>query len=437
MTSDAAEKYFEQERTEADRYLSKKKTTIDLLFDYEEERERIKRERESWSVQELMDNTREFQDKKKVLMDSLEIIRELKNEGLASAEAFLTDNRDEVTIKEIAASMKKPLEDEMSSFRKKTYDYLKRLQNRIDKIGTPAKKEDFDNILAQFRLMISQIPQGGIPAGPPPAVDMSRADALQKARQQFDKGDRAGSTRTLLRGGFQPMQIEGIFEDWARTPARPTGATAGPSLEELRKMMREEMQATAGPSLEELRKMMRKEMQGIVTARPMEEYEPEWIEDPNNPDCWDRYTLGKGMKEIAAKKISATRGIPLSEVEEMIADRRISNSELADVMDEITPEEVKSMLINTNKVRIIQRSPEYEVRLMSLPFSWGNGIYFTLSPEGRRKSGWSLWERLDTICKVVEENMRTGSWTYQSLREAGISRSWVHSCIREVRKESK
>jgi len=417
LTSESFARFEEEERRYNEQYASRKKTVRDIIIDYQDERDEIERNREMWSADELVEKTKEFQKKKKLLMDSLDFIRELKDEGWSSADVFLADNATEVIIKEVAASMKKPLEDEMSSFRKKTYDYLKRLEKRIDKMGTPSKKEDFEELLAQMKLLLSNIPAGAAAAAevaPEPSPD--KAEALKKARAEFDRGNRPLASRTLLRAGFPAQGIFSLFEDWARTPARPAG---GPSFD-----------------VDEMRRVLREEVAQVIRQPSVEEYEVEWIQDPKNPDCWDRYTLGKGMKELAAKKISALRNLPLDQVEKMIREGAITNSEVVDIMNSIDPADVKSMLVDAGKVTILRRSSEFENRLMSLPFQWGKGVYFALSSEGRRNSGWASWERLDSLCRVVEENVRTGSWSYQMIREAGIPRSWINSCIREVRRES-
>jgi len=362
----------------------------------------------------VMEKTKNINEIKSVLLVDTPIIKELSEQGYEYATNFLNDNLREVIIRDVTENFRSTIKFQTDEVRKGLQAEMGKVRRAAEKAGDTVTR---DEMRAMFNELMASIRVGAPSVAPEPTVEavpeakISRPQALSEARAEFDKGNRPAATRKLLQGGFTAFQIEAIFETFLRT--------VGPS---------------GGASVRDIREAIRDEMRRGVGAGPSPEYDVMWIRNPAEPMCWDNYTLGMAIKSEAEKKLSVQKGIPISEVQRMVVSGEINSQDWLDAMNSISPEEMEENLIRTGKVTIIPRSPEFERRLMAMPFAWGNGQFFKLSPEGRVHSGHASWAKLNTICKVVEENVRTGEWSSQSMREAGIPQRFVNECVRLVRR---
>lgn len=414
MTSEKYEKEKMDEEQDRERIIARKKTLRDLLFDYSAEKEDLEFHKDEYSQQELDEKTKEFREKKAMLLKQLDIVKELQDEGYDYARQYLQDNSQEVIVQEVSKQIFPPLKAEVDDIRKKLNAEIQKVRRATEKIPTESTaKQDMDRVLAELARLVSLTT--GKAVEPQIEAGVKDYSKIPDARAAFLRGDRPAAARILVKAGFSQPEQEPLFSSWVTE--RPAGRGAAVDIDAIRQAMRQEME------------------RGARAAEPTE-YEVEWIHDENNPECWDRYTLANGMRELARKKLAAQRGMPLEKIDEMIGTGELPQSELDRTVSEITSEEVFEMLVKPGRVTIIRRNPEFEARLMQMPFAWGNGYFFKLSPEGRRNAGFSSWKRLDSLCKVVEESVRQGDWTFQMVREAGIPRSFITACIREVRRES-
>ena len=401
-----------------ERYESGRNTFGKLLDEWYIRKSDLEADRATMTPGEVAEASKWLSEAVDGILKQGDMLTDLSRGGHEAAQAF----RKEYAFEIMQRTMAKELGDRVDSV---SDDIKKRLKLETEKIRkvaekiTPAQTGDLARILeelAQLRMQMSGMVPGGVPVEVEPSPD--RFEALKKARRQYADGKIADAMRTLQKAGFTALQTEAFREEWSRIPPG------------------EAKEAGAKFDSGEFRRIIREEMERGVREASIEDYDVEWIQDPNNPDCWDLHTLSEGMRELAVKKLAAERGIGVVDLESMIADGRIPRVEFEEFVNRITPEEIIEMLVKPGRVNIIKRNYDFEGRLMGLPFHWGNGRYFQLSPEGRRHSGHASWIRLDTVCKVVEERMREGDWTYQLIRQAEIPRRFINQCIREVRKES-
>jgi hypothetical protein len=416
MTSEQYTKSKEQEEADVERVYAEKKTLRDLLFDYGAEKEELDFHSAEFSREELDAKTKEFREKKQTILRQLDLVKELSDEGYDYANMFMKDNEREVVIKEVSERVEKPIMATVSDIEKRFNAELAKLRKATATIPTGAtNKEETDRLISEFNRIASVLTGKEVI----PQVQMGYQDysVVPEARKAFLAGDRPKAARILSKGGFGQNSQESLYSTWVTE--RPSAGVGG-----------------AGFDVATMRRTIREEFENISRAASVSDYEVEWVQSPDDPECWDRYTLSIGVRELARKKLSAQKGISLESIDKMIEEGTLDKTELDRIASEITSDEVEEMLVKTGRVTIIKRNLEFEMRLMTLPFAWGNGYFFKLSPEGRRNSGWSSWKNLDTLCKVVEKSVREGDWSFQAIREAGVPRSFVNQCIREVRRES-
>jgi hypothetical protein len=430
QTPERVQKLEEAERLERERMESRKKTTRELLLDYEIDKEDANRLRDEVTAgqpgaqEKLTELNQKIKSQTDTLLRDIAVIKELSNEGYDPATAFLQAHMREVIVDEVGRDLRDTTKYEIEEMRKKMKSELDRVRKAVDKIESTVTKDEMREYMAAVTYAIGQIP--GVPAievPEAPEAKIPRYQALEEARALWAKGQSTQAVHKLRQGGFGALEIQGLREEWARYP--PTGVPGG------------------GVSADEMRRVMREEMERQAAAGPVvpEDYDVEWLQNPQLPECWDQYSLGNGMRDLAYQKLSLKYGFPVDEISAMVKDKRITQDEFNDFLygneekgiPGISTAEVVEKLIKTGYVEIIKRNPEFERRLMQLPFPWGNGKYFMLGPEGRRKSAWAVWNRLDTLCKVVVEMMETGTWNYRILREAGVPSSFIRACRREVR----
>jgi len=403
-----------------ERKKSKKKILTDLLYEYRRDKEDLEVGR-TIDEMEREELKKEILDTKRALLSDVELIKELAEEGVREAEMFINENMAEIVTREVAKSVGEETRYQIDDMRKRMNQLLKQVEKRVEKLSDVIPdvitRSEFKSIMDE---LVSAVRQGVPTAAPSyaetPKAEIPRGEAIRKARELFNKGDRVGATKILMKGGYTPLQIEAIMESFTRMEDVAGGI--GVTLKDIREVIREEMRSA--PSR---------------VATDIESVEIEWIRDPMNPLCWDNYTLGLCMIGEAEKKLAIHYGISISEVQQRRKSGVITENEWQDALDSISHSEIIDMFIKTGKVIIIPRNPSFERDLMGLPFSWGNGHFFKLSPLGRRNSGWSLWQRLDTIAKVVQYSVENGDWNSKMFMEYGIPTKFIKQCIALARNE--